>query len=579
MLPHLTYIRETPASALLHPPMATQQPAMGKSFSREQSTQQIDLNTVVVGGSPKSTNRSITGTRSSPPVVPQLSTSTTEILARLYSAQSNAPAYSASNHNAGLLSRPFTGEQSRSNDAQTERTSIVGEETQAVPILTTHSSQMAPPKSTIPLSVTGSLNKKILPSQVPVVSSTSNPPSTPSPASTPSTLSSRGKAVVARTPRRGRGASSSLSTRKALAQKSLASHNYPVGSAPDGTQPRTSGKGLGRGRPGIKRGPQLRTKKRKQIEGDDSDGEQVKIKKSLSDSESDSDDYTPQETETRSGRQVNRPSAYQPVIESPTSRSKAEGERPRKKQYRGKEHSALCELCMRGHGPQGNAIVFCDGCNHAWHQGCHNPPIANELITDAAKEWFCNGCSKANKPPEAPGPSNKEAPPTSEVWFPSAQQTPAQNSLVPLPTFSESEQRAYYTNLTQNDLINLLVKAHTLHPDLPLFKPKITPTTPQPRTGSASSTPAKATLSNYTTPRREPPARQRSPSSSPDPYDDADLLYPKIGHGVQLPPESEDMYIMLEGPDCRTYSHSLRADVRARLEAEGRGAGMVRVRA
>ena len=37
-------------------------------------------------------------------------------------------------------------------------------------------------------------------------------------------------------------------------------------------------------------------------------------------------------------------------------------------------------------------------------------------------------------------------------------------------------------------------------------------------------------------------------------------LYPKAGHGVaaMLPPDAIDLHMLLEGPECRTFSHTLR---------------------
>jgi hypothetical protein len=53
---------------------------------------------------------------------------------------------------------------------------------------------------------------------------------------------------------------------------------------------------------------------------------------------------------------------------------------------------AVCKNCSRGHSPTSNAIVFCDGCNTPWHQFCHNPPIGQDIVMIAEKEWFCSDC-------------------------------------------------------------------------------------------------------------------------------------------------------------------------------------------
>ena len=53
---------------------------------------------------------------------------------------------------------------------------------------------------------------------------------------------------------------------------------------------------------------------------------------------------------------------------------------------------AVCKNCGRSPSLPGNEIVFCDGCNTPWHKYCHDPPIPNEVILTAEKEWFCSDC-------------------------------------------------------------------------------------------------------------------------------------------------------------------------------------------
>ena len=52
----------------------------------------------------------------------------------------------------------------------------------------------------------------------------------------------------------------------------------------------------------------------------------------------------------------------------------------------------MCKNCGRGHSPGSNAIVFCDGCNGAWHQFCHDPPIEGEVVRVEEREWVCGAC-------------------------------------------------------------------------------------------------------------------------------------------------------------------------------------------
>jgi hypothetical protein len=163
--------------------------------------------------------------------------------------------------------------------------------------------------------------------------------------------------------------------------------------------------------------PRGRKRKRSRNSDDES-------KDKVSDSDSGSEDYTPQTTVTKSGRQIQRPSAYQPpsAPEPSTASPKAPRQQTTKKTFRRKVgESSLCEHCLRGASPNNNQIVFCDGCNRAWHQHCHDPVIEVDVIREKDKEWFCGGCRKKNEP----------APPKVQAPKPTSAPIPA-----PAPTFA-----------------------------------------------------------------------------------------------------------------------------------------------
>lgn len=160
-------------------------------------------------------------------------------------------------------------------------------------------------------------------------------------------------------------------------------------------QPRTFGSGS------------KRTKRRRRAKYDDDEDEGIiKAGDAISD---ESDDFTPTATQTKSGRQVQRPSLYVPPVTPPSSKKprnvttvgtadegQAQGARKRKRFYRkGKEINTNCIHCQRGYSPSANVIVFCDACNHAWHQLCHDPPIGDEIVAVRESQWFCREC----KPP------------------------------------------------------------------------------------------------------------------------------------------------------------------------------------
>lgn len=138
-----------------------------------------------------------------------------------------------------------------------------------------------------------------------------------------------------------------------------------------GGRPRGRGRGSGRGRGG----------KRKRDESGESEAESDV-----------SATYTPLPTVTKSGRNVNKPSQFNPAPEA----SPENGPKRRRSYRRGPEF-ALCMKCQRGHSPVNNMIVFCDGCNTPYHQWCHDPQIPKEVIDIAEMEWVCGKCMHARE--------------------------------------------------------------------------------------------------------------------------------------------------------------------------------------
>ncbi|KAH7138918.1 CoA-transferase family III domain-containing protein [Dendryphion nanum] len=176
---------------------------------------------------------------------------------------------------------------------------------------------------------------------------------------------------ITNTGRRGRGG-------KAVAPSQLKTE---VAASPTSVNTPTSARGSGRGRGrGRGRGGGGRGGKRKRSESvDDSDN----------DSEI-SSSYTPLPTRTKSGRNVNKPVAFVPTLPEPT---------PAVKRRRTAKTilAAQCKTCHRGTDPGNNRIVFCDACNTAYHQYCHDPPIDSEVVTVLEKEWLCGPCERSKQ--------------------------------------------------------------------------------------------------------------------------------------------------------------------------------------
>ncbi|KKZ62566.1 hypothetical protein EMCG_02973 [[Emmonsia] crescens] len=354
---------------------------------------------------------------------------------------------------------------------------------------------------------------------------------------------------------------------------------------------------------------------------DDDDGV---IKAGDSSSDESSDEATPVTTQTKSGRQIHRPTVFYPVLPvtgsgSPTGPDASSSSQPRKRRrvYRkGKEMNVTCKRCERGHSPAGNMIVFCDDCNRPWHQFCHDPPIEKEVISVKELEWFCKECR-----PPGDALSDEMTPPSNTQQV-STNRIDTSNYLPILPSetkvggaqFSLEQKRGYLCSLSHSHLVNILLNISCSTPDFPIFPEnlpdlpsstllQLTPQPPQPPTvqpstsdkpplisgKSTTSVSTLATQNSLTTPQSSvaghpnltPAAADLStiseesslhPKNDDVPSDDDEYiyiedhrLYPRAGNGFRLPPDSEDLDMLLEDPACTTFSHSLHGPAKARI--------------
>jgi hypothetical protein len=144
------------------------------------------------------------------------------------------------------------------------------------------------------------------------------------------------------------------------------------------------------------RGKGSRGTKRKRARSDSMSEEESEESDAMSKlgGDSDSDDaesVTQFPKVTQSGRQIVKPAQFVPPPRETNPKRRAPSKRS--------PESALCKRCGRGQSPLTNMIVFCDGCNLAWHQMCHDPPISAETVKDETAPWFCTDCGrkKGNK--------------------------------------------------------------------------------------------------------------------------------------------------------------------------------------
>ncbi|KAJ5047227.1 uncharacterized protein L3040_003067 [Drepanopeziza brunnea f. sp. 'multigermtubi'] len=216
--------------------------------------------------------------------------------------------------------------------------------------------------------------------------------------------------------------------------KSATPSSTPGGSASGGKAKPTP-----KGRAGTKR------KRRQHSTSEEDEEEESDDNMSKLGGDSDSDDEEGSMPElpkiTQSGRQVNKPAQFIPAAYETATKRRAPSRR--------NQDQALCKVCQRGHSPQNNMIVFCDGCNLGWHQQCHDPKVSEEAVKDESSSWFCADCSR------------KKGIKSGYETIPG----------VSWQGRSSEEKRAYLSSLPHPQLVTLLLQATVLHPNLPIFPP------------------------------------------------------------------------------------------------------------
>ncbi|KAK6441412.1 hypothetical protein LTR95_002360 [Oleoguttula sp. CCFEE 5521] len=288
-------------------------------------------------------------------------------------------------------------------------------------------------------------------------------------------------------------------------------------------------------------------------------------------STSDSEIATPTTTLTKSGRTISKPTTYiPPPAPSPTTQPIYKRRKPASRKN---PESAVCKLCLRGVSPAGNMIVFCDGCNTPYHRWCHKPPIAQEVIEEVEREWFCRVCER------------ERIEPVEEAMV---------EGFVAAPGVGSVERQKYFSSLPPGLLVTLLTKATTLQPDLPVFEPSfVAKAVPTPATISTDTNghghPATAPGTSIA-PKPRPPVFQPSApqpqqstmiihdmNNSDDGYgsDTHPSHYPRPGQGFMstLPPESEDLHFLVDDESSRgVFTHLYQAGTGAENGATSAGA-------
>lgn len=310
-----------------------------------------------------------------------------------------------------------------------------------------------------------------------------------------------------------------------------------------------------------------RKRKSKRKRAHDSEDE---IKAHDSSSDDESEDMLPSARQTKSGRQVNRPTFFAPSPEpAPVSRQKSSPSattapaKRRRKVYRknGKEINVTCLHCQRGHSPVTNMIVFCDECNDAYHQYCHDPPIKQELIDDKDAQWFCSEC----RPETRHRVLLKLTLPPQQKDTPSIETPVLSVPLVSGEKFTAEEQRGYLSSLSHVALVDMIVTLSKTNPTLPIFPENlkdlqrskfavaaVTATNPDESTEVVT-----AETKDAASPSVDEEDSDADSDSGSEYEVEEHRLYPRSGNGFHLPPEEDDFDILLDDPTCPTFSYTL----------------------
>lgn len=162
-------------------------------------------------------------------------------------------------------------------------------------------------------------------------------------------------------------------------RKGSAPRTAPLAAAASGSVKGKGVKGAGKKR------------KRPKQESDESEDQEEEMSDLVDDDESDdAASVTTFPNITQSGRKVVKPAQFVPQAAPPPSKKRSSTQT---RKIGKNVENALCKRCGRGHSPNSNMIVFCDGCNAGWHQMCHDPMVSNEMVKDVMKEWFCAECT------------------------------------------------------------------------------------------------------------------------------------------------------------------------------------------
>uniref|UniRef100_U9UVV7 Histone H1 n=2 Tax=Rhizophagus irregularis TaxID=588596 RepID=U9UVV7_RHIID len=123
----------------------------------------------------------------------------------------------------------------------------------------------------------------------------------------------------------------------------------------------------------------------------------------------------------------------------------------------------VCIICHDGNSPKHNRIVLCDKCDTPYHQRCHKPSIENRVVEIPDAEWICSKCDDLR------GRKRRKVEISATTVSTVGSSSRSYSSEISGDGLTEDQKIAYLSSLPQRVLIDLILIAEKLHPDLPLY--------------------------------------------------------------------------------------------------------------
>ncbi|CAI2168128.1 12002_t:CDS:2 [Funneliformis geosporum] len=135
------------------------------------------------------------------------------------------------------------------------------------------------------------------------------------------------------------------------------------------------------------------------------------------------------------------------------------------------DDNIVCTVCCDGTSERQNWIVFCDKCDAPYHQRCHRPIIEDNVAEDSHSEWICAKCKNIHRfskriKVEKKNQEKHEIHEDNEMIH---EIKPLQIGAV----LTREQKVEYLSSLSQDVLVNLLLLAEQMEPNIPLYPANI----------------------------------------------------------------------------------------------------------